>query len=220
MKSIRNRSRTAFTLVETLLASALLALLLTAAATVAWQVVSLWGAQADDPLFDRHCDGLERFLRVSVTGRVFPTESFDTRSDTPAIRLEPPSDIPWFAAVSGRGGVVRGILDFTQDSGLRFLWRRAGADPTEAPCLAVLSAQVTGILVVAYDEASDKWQVERRDTSRSIGERPRMLRVSLEHRGLSRTLWIELPGESTMRTALRPPPFVPGSSARPPASVP
>jgi prepilin-type N-terminal cleavage/methylation domain-containing protein len=57
----------AFTLLEILIAIALTAILLTGISMVSFNVLEAWASQAEDPLFDRHVDGLQHALEECLT---------------------------------------------------------------------------------------------------------------------------------------------------------
>jgi prepilin-type N-terminal cleavage/methylation domain-containing protein len=60
-------SRPAFTLVEILIAIALTGFLLTGVTMVTVDMLELWATQTEDPLFDRHVDGLRRAMEECVS---------------------------------------------------------------------------------------------------------------------------------------------------------
>ena len=59
---LKRRRRRAFTLLEILTAIALTGILLTGVTMVSFNILEAWSSQAEDPLFDRHVDGLRRTL--------------------------------------------------------------------------------------------------------------------------------------------------------------
>jgi len=66
----RCRRRSAFTLVELVVAIGLTAILLTGLSIVTANILGFWAEQAEDPLFDRHIDGLRRALEECVAQTV------------------------------------------------------------------------------------------------------------------------------------------------------
>jgi prepilin-type N-terminal cleavage/methylation domain-containing protein len=60
------KSKRAFTLVELVIAIGITGFLLSAVFLVSTQILTVWSEQAEDPLFDRHVDGLRRALEECV----------------------------------------------------------------------------------------------------------------------------------------------------------
>jgi prepilin-type N-terminal cleavage/methylation domain-containing protein len=64
--TLRHRRAAAFTLLEVIIAVALSGILLTGVAMVSFNLLEVWSSQAEDPLFDRHVDGLRRTLEECI----------------------------------------------------------------------------------------------------------------------------------------------------------
>ncbi|MDR1498196.1 MAG: prepilin-type N-terminal cleavage/methylation domain-containing protein [Puniceicoccales bacterium] len=86
--------RRAFTLVEVIISIALAGLLLTALSLVSFDIMSVWAAQADDPAFDRHVDGLRRALEECIA----ETNDAAASAGTAAVATS--------SGVSGAGGAT------------------------------------------------------------------------------------------------------------------
>ncbi|MDR3229359.1 MAG: prepilin-type N-terminal cleavage/methylation domain-containing protein [Puniceicoccales bacterium] len=76
--------RRAFTLAEVLIAIAITGLMLTALAMVTENVLRIWAAQAEDPLFDRHVDGLRRALEECLAETADAAAGTGTTASTQA----------------------------------------------------------------------------------------------------------------------------------------
>ena len=188
----RPRRARGFTLVEVLVAASLLAGLLAAGVALAFQLCSLLAAQADDPVFDRHADGIECFLRsYRSSGADKPmSEVKDEPGLLPRVGLVVPSDAPLLKGKPPvKSGGVRSLA-FRPGSGLWLVWPTRGDDRagSAGSACALLSPWVVGAQVLRYDVTEDKWTVELADASDAPDWR--VIRLEMSHAGHRRTLLI------------------------------
>ena len=195
--------RRGFTLLEVLIALALLTGLITAAVTLITHVGSAWAAQADDPVLDRHADALDRLIRrmFSESGYTFITiPTADRVSEEGAILgVTPPPDLPWFELAPG--GRIEARIAFTRDTGLTLRWntRRERTLGTAPVRLSRISPWVVDAALLVRADAAAEWTDATPGRSESTAveaaspESHRALRLELEHLGRHRTLIIPLP---------------------------
>ncbi len=197
------RRRKAFTLAETLVAVALLGTLLAVLATLAFQLMGYWAAQTEDPLFDRHVDGLRRTLEECIAET---TESENTRGtprtaanvfkatpdggELPYLRI---TGSPEFLLSDTRPlGNIDAWLEFRQGTGLVMRWR-TDAEKRDSPAGVhefTLSPWVAAISFSAYDGENNAWT--------ELGESPKagdvtgnssiFMKLTLNHRGQIREI--------------------------------
>lgn len=201
----RNRIRRgAFTLMETLLAVALLAALFTAATALLFQVTSLWASQSDDALLDRHVDGVDRFVR-----RLF-AESGAARVTTPDARqiererailafTGTDAELPWVTPLVTEGGRFECRLGFDAETGLWLWWNTAGERARGAieSHRTRLSPWVRLAAVYRMERDGREWtELTAGETLRRSPGVPYALRLEFEHRGRVRALTLLLPAEA------------------------
>lgn len=184
--------RHAFTLVEVLISITLLAGLLAAGVALLFQFSSALAAQADDPVFERHADGVDRFLRAyRADGGDAPKGELKEESGLlPFVWVTPARSVPLLhhrpSPVSGE----KAALSFKPGSGLWLAWRAGGASRGTSPTIerVLLSPWVVSAEVFRFDEKSNRWEPEMTD-SRTTPDW-RLVRITLSHSGRMRTLWI------------------------------
>lgn len=179
--------RRAFTLVELVIAIGITGFLLSAAFVVSTQILAVWSEQAEDPLFDRHVDGLRRALEeciaetdeaaagtgasatgttaaVSTTGRVRAASSVFTAPPTEAnvefaTYLRITSSPPFLAGATWPLGFVHAWLVFEGESGLVLYWQTDDErrEAQDSARRLVISPWVTNVTFSAYDAANETW---------------------------------------------------------------
>lgn len=188
---MRNR-RHAFTLVEVLLSIALLAGLFAAGVALLFQFSSSLTAQTEDPVFDRHADGVDRFLRAyRADGRNVPKGDLKTESGLlPSIGVAPSICAPLLQHRSSPIPGENSVLSFKSGSGLWLVWRSSGPSHSATPTIerVLLSPWVVSAEVFGFDEKSNRWDLAKLDST--AHSELRVLRLELAHSGHSRTLWI------------------------------
>lgn len=199
------RSRTGFTLVETLISIALLAGFLVAAVSILFQISSAWASQADDPVVDRHAEGLGRFVRgvfsqSGYAGITAPTADQQSREGA-LLAVKPQGDLPMFNALATVGGVIEARFAISSDGALLLCWNTSG-ERAKSPGLShktLLSRWVTSAKIFVYDDTNKKWtEFTPADASSGGLGKPdalRVLRLDIERLGQRRVLEIPLPRE-------------------------
>lgn len=205
MSTRRHRGvrRRAFTLIEVLMAIALFAGFLTAAVAILFQVSVAWANQADDPIADRHAEGLNRFLRLAVNeggaaGITAPTAT-QVSEEHALLSVRPAGDLPIFEDLTTAGGAIEARLCMPPDGGLWLTWNTVGerTQNTSRPHRTRLSPWVTEATLMVYDPNTSRWieYVPGDTNAGTFGSATsvRVLRVKIVHRGQERRLEIPLP---------------------------
>ena len=131
------KGKSAFTLVEVLIALALTGMLLTGLTMLTFQVMQAWARQAEDPLFDRHVDGLRRALEECVAETADASNARGARRAINSVLTQPPGSVnasrapylritgapPFLTGETQPLGDVRGWLVFEEGSGLVLYWQ-------------------------------------------------------------------------------------------------
>ncbi len=201
------KGKSAFTLVEVLIALALTGMLLTGLTMLTFQIMQAWAQQAEDPLFDRHVDGLRRVLEECVAETVDASDSQGARRAINSVLTQPPGSVnvsrapylritgapPFIAGETQPLGDVRGWLVFEEGSGLVLYWqtdteRQNNQDATHR---LVLSPWVTDMRYAAYENSAKSWSEETDPNALSTGMSV-FLQLNLEHRGQTRRIFLSL----------------------------
>lgn len=198
---MRRLRRRAFTLVETLLAFALLAGLLAAAVTMLFQVVSLWATQSDDAMLDQHVDGVDRFVRrllaeSGVRHIVLPTPEQVERERAVLALTDADGDLPWIAPLATAGGRLECRLAADAERRLWLCWNTAGelASGAVESHRTLLSEWVTFAGLYRLDKYGREWTlVVPGETMPHGAGAMYALRLEFEHRGRRRALTMPLP---------------------------
>ena len=107
--SFRRAQRGGFTLLEILLALALVALLLVSLNTFIFSMGELWGQNADVRLFERHTGAVTRFLEHELRAAVLPPAA---RANSTPVALQ---------EVTPQGGITDKLLTFELPAGSRLI---------------------------------------------------------------------------------------------------
>lgn len=193
--------RGAFTLMETLLAVALLAGFLMAATALLFQVTTLWASQSDDAMLDRHVDGVERFVRrlfaESGASRVVSPTPEQQSDEHALLALTGVSgDLPWVAPLVTTGGRFECRLSRGEDGGLWLYWNTAGERVLGAvePHRTLLSPWVDLAALYRLDKDGGEWtEVEAGESMTRTAGVLYALRLEFQHQGRRRALTLLLP---------------------------
>lgn len=206
----KSKIRSAFTLLEILLALALAGLVLTALNTFIFSMGELWGRGTDVRLFDQHVRAVTRFLTRELSTAALPPSA--RYGATPIVPQE----------VRPRSGLTENLVTFDLPEGSRLiqwpdrplpevvcslqardreglflLWqsrleKRFGED---SPHEAVITPLCTALAYDYYDESFKNWKTEtavRKETDGTM-KPPHRLRLKFTYGKLTRETVITLP---------------------------
>lgn len=204
------RTARGFTLLEMLLALALVGLLLVAMNTLVFSMGELWGRGSEPRLFDQHVRAVTRFLENELRASALPPAG---RAGTTAIALE---------EIRPRSGLMEKMLTFELPSGSRLfdwpgqplpevicslqarsneglvlLWHsRLEKDfETQAPRETLITPMVSALAYDYYDPDSRRWSTETSLKLNPQGQplTPQRLRLKFNYGRLAREGVITLP---------------------------
>lgn len=203
-------NRRGFTLLETMIALALAALLMVGLNTFIFSMGELWGRNTDLRLFDQHVRAVARFLDNELRAAALPpagssdaaafsVEEIRTQAGAtePLITFELPEGSRIFNWPGQPLPDVVCSLSFREGAGLLMLWHsRLEKDfDDQPPRETLVSPLVSGLIYDYYDESFKNWKSEtapRRD-SQGQYEVPARLRVKFTYAGRSQTVVVVMP---------------------------
>jgi prepilin-type N-terminal cleavage/methylation domain-containing protein len=206
----RPGSSRAFTLLEILLALALVGLLLVALNTFVFSMGELWGQRMEPRLFDQHVRAVTRFLERELRAAALP----------PAAR--PNSNPIGLQEITPQGGLAEKMLTFElpggsrlfrwperplpevlcsfqarKDEGLVLLWhsRLEKNFDSEPPRETVVTPLVTALAYDYYDADTNRWSTETTLKADPQGQpmTPLRLRLKFAYAGMTRESVVTLP---------------------------
>jgi prepilin-type N-terminal cleavage/methylation domain-containing protein len=203
-----------FTLLEILLALALVGLLLTAMNTFVFSMAELWGRQSEPRLFDQHVRAVTRYLDRELRSAALPPAA---RPNSTPIALQ---------EVRPQNGSMENMLTFElpagtrllswpdrplpevvcsfqarQNEGLVMLWhsRLEKNFETDPPRETLISPLVSGLKYDYYDADTNRWTTETAVKNGQDGKplTPQRLRLTFTYNKMTRESVITLhtPGE-------------------------
>jgi prepilin-type N-terminal cleavage/methylation domain-containing protein len=204
------RSVRGFTLLEILLALALVALLLVALNTFVFSMAELWGKRADVRLFDQHVRAVTRFLEHELRAAVLPPAA---RPNSTPIALQ---------EVQPQNGMMEKMVTFElpagsrlfswperplpevvcsfqarQNEGLVVLWhsRLEKNFDTDPPRETVVTPLVTGMSYDYYDADTTRWTNESTVKTDPQGQpmTPQRIRLKFAYGKMTRESVVSLP---------------------------
>jgi prepilin-type N-terminal cleavage/methylation domain-containing protein len=199
-----------FTLLEILLALALVALLLVALNTFVFSMAELWGKRADVRLFDQHVRAVTRFLEHELRAAVLPPAA---RPNSTPIALQ---------EVQPQNGMMEKMVTFElpagsrlfswperplpevvcsfqarQNEGLVVLWhsRLEKNFDTDPPRETVVTPLVTGMSYDYYDADTTRWTNETTVKTDPQGQpmTPQRIRLKFAYGKMTRESVVSLP---------------------------
>jgi prepilin-type N-terminal cleavage/methylation domain-containing protein len=199
-----------FTLLEVLLALALVGLLLVALNTFIFSMGELWGQRADLRLFDQHVRAVTRFLNHELRAAALPPAA---RANSTPIALQ---------EIRPQNGMMEKMLTFELPAGSRLfqwpdqplpevvcsfqvrpneglilLWhsRLEKNFETEAPRETIVTPLATGLAYDYFDEDVNRWTTETILKTDSQGQpvTPHRLRFKFTYGRLSKETVVTLP---------------------------
>ena len=202
--------RRGFTLMEILLALALVALLLVALNTFVFSMGELWGRRTDERLFEQHARAVTRFLEHELRAAALPPAA---RANSTPLALQ---------EIRPQNGVMEKLLTFElpagsrlfswpdrplpevlcsfqvrENEGLVLLWhsRLEKNFETDPPRETVVTPLVTGLSYDYYDADSSRWTSETALKLDPQGQplTPGRLRLKFTYNRLTRESVLTLP---------------------------
>ena len=206
----RRGRRRAFTLIEILLALALVALLLVSLNTFIFSMGELWGRNTDVRLFEQHVRAVTRFLEHELRASALPPAA---RANSTPIALQ---------EIRPQNGAMEKMLTFElpagsrlfswperplpevicsfqarQGEGLVLLWhsRLEKNFDTESPRETVVTPLVTALSYDYYDADANRWTTETTLKMDPQGQpmTPRRLRLKFNYGKMTRESVVTLP---------------------------
>ncbi|MGH7944521.1 MAG: prepilin-type N-terminal cleavage/methylation domain-containing protein [Opitutaceae bacterium] len=209
-QSAHRAGRRAFTLLEILLALALVGLLLVSLNTFVFSMGELWGQRTDLRLFEQHVRAVTRFLEHELRAAALPPAA---RPNSTPIALQ---------EVQPQNGMMEKMLTFELPAGSRlFTWperplpevvcsfqarpneglvllwhsRLEKNFDTDPPRETVVTPLVSGLVYDYYDADTNRWTTESALKMDSQGQpmTPQRLRLKFAYRKLARESIVTLP---------------------------
>lgn len=210
MKARPSKTASGFTLLEILLALALVALLLVALNTFVFSMGELWGKGADVRLFDQHVRAVTRFLEHELRASALPPAA---RANSTPIALQ---------EIRPQSGAMEKMLTFELPAGSRLfrwperplpevicsfqarpneglilLWhsRLEKNFDTEAPRETVVTPLVSGLTYDYWDPDTNRWTTETALKMDAQGQpmTPQRLRLKFSYAKMTRESVVTLP---------------------------
>ncbi|HEX2100200.1 MAG TPA: prepilin-type N-terminal cleavage/methylation domain-containing protein [Candidatus Synoicihabitans sp.] len=204
------RRRRAFTLLEVVLALALVGLVLVSLNTFVFSMGELWGRNRDVRLFDQHVRAVGRFLNQELrTAALPPAVAANTAAlEAREVKVEfgRSAELVTFGLREGSRlftwperplPEVVASLDVRPGRGLVLYWQSALEERfgEDAPRELVLTPLATGIAYDYYSEDFERWETLpnlRKDRNGDL-ETPGRLRLTFRYRNLTREVLVVLP---------------------------
>lgn len=175
------RKHRGFTLLEVLVGASLLTGLLLAGVALAVQLSLVLAAQVDDPVFDRHVDGLERFLRAyAARATAESTTAPETTGLIPSLRMEVPAGTPILQRKRPAKKNASMRLKLTKDKGLWLTWIAESREKTGPGERAevLLSPLVRDVKVYRLPQGGSHWIEESEETGNRTDKRAVFIELS------------------------------------------
>ena len=208
--SRRGRGRAGFTMIEILLALALVALLLIALNTFVFSMAELWGKRSDVRLFDQHVRAVTRFLEHELRAAALPPAA--RQNSTPIalqevqpqngmmekmVTFELPAGSRLFSWPDRPLPEVVCSFQARQNEGLVLLWhsRLEKNFDTDPPRETVVTPLVTGMSYDYYDVDTTRWTNETTVKLNPQGQpmTPQRIRLKFAYAKMTRESVVTLP---------------------------
>lgn len=206
----RRRANRGLTLIELMLALALVTLVIIGLNTFVFSMSELWGRGRDWRLFDQHIRSVTRFLQLELRGAAMPPVtapgSAAVEADEVQVQFGRRAKLVTFGLREGSRILqwperplpdVWCALEVRQDEGLVLYWQSALEEDfdTEMPRELVISPLVTKLAYDYYDTDFDRWETE---DELKLGddlelETPERLRFTFTYRGRDIETVVHLP---------------------------
>jgi prepilin-type N-terminal cleavage/methylation domain-containing protein len=199
-----------FTLIEIVLAMALVALVLVGLNTFVFSMGELWGKNADARLFDQHVRAVTRFLQKEMFRATLPPAAVLNSTPVGVQLIKPENGLQenliTYVELSGNRLLrwpesplpeVTCSWQVRRDQGLFMLWHSDLENNfnTDPPRETLVSPLVTSITFDYYDSDFSKWTTENVLRTDSGGNpiAPQRLRVTFGYNGLVREAVVIVP---------------------------
>lgn len=209
-QSRARRTARGFTLLEILLALALVALLLMSLNTFVFSMSELWGQRTESRLFDQHVRAVTRFLERELRAASLPPAAQPNSTPIALQEIRPQNGLTekmlTFELPAGsrlfnwpERPLPEVVCSFQArpEEGLVLLWHsRLEKDfETEAPRESVLTPLVSALSYDYYDADSNRWTTETALKMDSQGQpmTPRRLRLKFTYAKMTRESVVTLP---------------------------
>lgn len=206
----RPRRRAAFTLLEVLLALALVALLLVSLNTFIFSMGELWGQRTDVRLFDQHVRAVTRYLEGELRAAALPPAARPNSTPIALQEIKPQNGMTekllTFDLPAGSRLIswperplpeVVCSLQVRPNEGLLLLWhsRLEKNFETDPPRETLVTPLVTALAYDYYDLDTKRWTTESQIKLDPQGQpmTPRRLRVKFAYGKLNRESVVTLP---------------------------
>ena len=204
------RAARGFTLLEILLALALVALLLMALNTFVFSMSELWGQRTESRLFDQHVRAVTRFLERELRAAALPPAAQPNSTPIALQEIRPqngltekmlsfelPAGSRLFSWPERPLPEVVCSFQARPEEGLVLLWHsRLEKDfETEAPRESVVTPLVSALSYDYYDADSNRWTTETTLKMDPQGQpmTPRRLRLKFTYANMTRESVVTLP---------------------------
>jgi len=204
------RAARGFTLLEILLALALVALLLMALNTFVFSMSELWGQRTESRLFDQHVRAVTRFLERELRAAALPPAAQPNSTPIALQEIRPQNGLTekmlTFELPAGsrlfswpERPLPEVVCSFQArpEEGLVLLWHsRLEKDfETEAPRESVVTPLVSALSYDYYDADSNRWTTETTLKMDPQGQpmTPRRLRLKFTYANMTRESVVTLP---------------------------
>ncbi len=210
MSRRRDVARRGMTLIELMVALALVTLVIIGLNTFVFSMSELWGRGRDWRLFDQHVRAVTRFLEQELRGASLPPSAAPGQSAVAAAEVEVEfgrrADLITFGLREGSRLLdwperplpdVWCALEVRRDEGLVLYWQSALEEDfdTEAPRELVLTPLVTKLSYDYYDPEFNRWETEeelQHGEDREL-ETPSRLRLTFSYRDQTVETVVRLP---------------------------
>lgn len=209
-RAARRGLRRAFTLIEILLALALVALLLLAMNTFVFSMAELWGQRSEPRLFDQHVRAVTRFLEQELRASAFPPAA--RANSTPIapqeirpqfgsmekmLTFELPAGSRLFAWPERPLPEVVCSFQARSGEGLVLLWhsRLEKNFESDSPRETVVTPLVTALAYDYFDPDTRRWTTETtiKNDQQGQPQAPQRLRLKFAYGKLTREALVSLP---------------------------
>jgi prepilin-type N-terminal cleavage/methylation domain-containing protein len=202
--------RRGFTLVEVIIAMALVGLVLVAMNTFVFSMGELWGRNGEVRLFDQHVRAVTRFLQRELRTAALPPAGVPNSAPIGVSQVRPETGISdnlrTFTLLSGSRMITwpdRGLpevvcsLQVRQGQGLVLLWHSdlESHFTEDPPRETLLTPYATSLAYDYFDPSTSRWSTENTVRKDNTGNAivPQRLRLGFSYAHMTRETFVDLP---------------------------